>query len=143
MRTLSTYIYVYIYKFHHIIITADPLRTLSTYIFMYMYLYRYMHLFFIIIIIIFFNLNFIIFIITADSLRTLSLFLAAIVSVAGIYLVSYFFALLQCLGYLIVGLFCYICSFLLFVWLFFFTYAVLAVVYVSHVEDRFFNTHRF
>jgi hypothetical protein len=28
--------------------------------------------------------------------------------------------------------FCYICSFLLFVWLFFFTYALLAVVYVSH-----------
>jgi hypothetical protein len=28
--------------------------------------------------------------------------------------------------------------FLLFVWLFFFTYALLAVVYVSHVEDRFF-----
>jgi hypothetical protein len=48
----------------------------------------------------------------------------------------------QCLGYFIVGLFCYICSFLLFVWLFFFTYALLAVVYVSHVEDRFFNTPR-
>jgi hypothetical protein len=30
------------------------------------------------------------------------------------------------LGYFIVGLFCYICSFLLFVWLFFFTYALLA-----------------
>jgi hypothetical protein len=27
-----------------------------------------------------------------------------------------------------------------FVWLFFFTYALLAVVYVSHVEERFFNT---
>jgi ABC-type multidrug transport system permease subunit len=37
------------------------------------------------------------------------------------------------LGYFIVSLFCYICSFLLFVWLFFFTYALLAVVYVSHV----------
>jgi hypothetical protein len=35
-----------------------------------------------------------------------------------------------------------ICSFLLFVWLFFYTYALLAVVYVSHVEDRFFNTPR-
>jgi hypothetical protein len=46
------------------------------------------------------------------------------------------------LGYFIVGLFCYICSFLLFVWLFFFTYALLAVVYVSHVEDRSFNTPR-
>jgi hypothetical protein len=42
------------------------------------------------------------------------------------------------LGYFIVGLFCYICSFLLFVWLFFFTYASLAVVYVSHVEDMHF-----
>jgi ribonucleotide monophosphatase NagD (HAD superfamily) len=30
----------------------------------------------------------------------------------------------------IVELFCYICSFILFVWLFFFTYALLAVVYV-------------
>jgi hypothetical protein len=40
------------------------------------------------------------------------------------------------------NLFCYICSILLFVWLFFFTYALLAVVYVSHVEDRFFNTPR-
>jgi Leucine-rich repeat (LRR) protein len=28
-----------------------------------------------------------------------------------------------------------ICSFLLYVWLFFFTYALLAVIYVSHVED--------
>jgi hypothetical protein len=28
------------------------------------------------------------------------------------------------------------------VWLFFFTHALLAVVYVSHVEDRFFNTPR-
>jgi hypothetical protein len=46
------------------------------------------------------------------------------------------------LGYFIVGLFCYICSFFLFVWLFFFTYALLAVVCVSHVEDRFFNTPR-
>jgi hypothetical protein len=46
------------------------------------------------------------------------------------------------LGYFIVGLFCYICSFLLFVWLFFFTYALLTVVYVSHVENRFFNTPR-
>jgi hypothetical protein len=36
----------------------------------------------------------------------------------------------------------YICSFLLFVWLFFFTYALLAVVYVSHGKDRFFNTPR-
>jgi hypothetical protein len=45
-------------------------------------------------------------------------------------------------GYFIVGLFCYICSFLLFVWLFFFTYALLAVVYVLHVEDRSFNTLR-
>jgi hypothetical protein len=42
--------------------------------------------------------------------------------------------------YFIVGLFYYIYSFLLFVWLFFFSYALLAVVYVSHVEDRFFNT---
>jgi hypothetical protein len=33
----------------------------------------------------------------------------------------------------------YVCSFLLFVRLFFF-YALLAVVYVSHVKDRFFNT---
>jgi hypothetical protein len=33
----------------------------------------------------------------------------------------------------------YIYSFLLFVWLFFFTYALLAVVYVSHIEDRFFT----
>jgi ABC-type multidrug transport system fused ATPase/permease subunit len=32
--------------------------------------------------------------------------------------------------------------FLLFVWLFFFIYALLVVVYVSHVEDRFFNTPR-
>jgi hypothetical protein len=30
-------------------------------------------------------------------------------------------------GYFIVGPFCYICSFLLVVWLFFFTYALLAV----------------
>jgi hypothetical protein len=29
-----------------------------------------------------------------------------------------------------------------FVWLYFFTYALLAIVYVSHVEDRFFNTPR-
>jgi hypothetical protein len=36
-----------------------------------------------------------------------------------------------------IGLFCCICSFLLFVWLFLFTYALLAVVYASHVEDRF------
>jgi proteasome lid subunit RPN8/RPN11 len=28
------------------------------------------------------------------------------------------------------------------VWLFFFTYTLLAEVYVSHVEDRFFNTPR-
>jgi hypothetical protein len=40
-------------------------------------------------------------------------------------------------GYFIVGLFCYICSYLLFVWLFSFIYALLVVVYVSHVEDRF------
>jgi hypothetical protein len=40
---------------------------------------------------------------------------------------------IQCLGYFIVGLFCCICSFLLFVWLFFFTYALLSVVYVSMV----------
>jgi hypothetical protein len=53
-----------------------------------------------------------------------------------------FFARLQCSGYFIVGLFCYICSFLLFVWLFFFSYALLAAVYVSHLEDRFFNTPR-
>jgi hypothetical protein len=39
-------------------------------------------------------------------------------------------------GYFIVGLFCYICSFLLFVWSFFFTYALLAVVYVSHNTPR-------
>jgi hypothetical protein len=45
-------------------------------------------------------------------------------------------------GYFIVGLFYYICSSLLFVWLFFFTYALLTVVYVSYVEDRFFNTPR-
>jgi hypothetical protein len=38
--------------------------------------------------------------------------------------------------------FCYICSFLLFVWLFFFTYVLLAVVYVSYVEDKFFNIPR-
>jgi hypothetical protein len=56
-----------------------------------------------------------------------------------VYQVSYTFARLQCLGYFIVGLFCYICSFSLFVWLFFFTYALLAVVYVSRVEDRFYN----
>jgi hypothetical protein len=42
----------------------------------------------------------------------------------------------------ILGLFCYICSFLLFVRLFFFTYALLAIVYVSHVKDGFFNTPR-
>jgi hypothetical protein len=36
--------------------------------------------------------------------------------------------------YVLVGLFCYICSFLLFVWLFFLTDALLAVVYVSNVE---------
>jgi hypothetical protein len=53
-----------------------------------------------------------------------------------------FFARVQCLGYFTVGLFCYICSFLLLVWLFFFIYALLAVVYVSHEEDRFFNTPR-
>jgi hypothetical protein len=35
-------------------------------------------------------------------------------------------------GYFIVGLFCYIYNFLLFMWVFFFTYALLAVVYVSH-----------
>jgi hypothetical protein len=46
------------------------------------------------------------------------------------------------IGYFIVALFCYIYSFLLFVWLFFFTYALLAIVYVSHVEDRLFNTPR-
>jgi hypothetical protein len=39
-----------------------------------------------------------------------------------------------------VCMFCYICSFSLFAWLFFFTYALSVVVYVSHVEDRFFNT---
>jgi hypothetical protein len=33
------------------------------------------------------------------------------------------------LGYFIVGLFCYICSFLLFVWLSFFTYALLAATF--------------
>jgi hypothetical protein len=38
--------------------------------------------------------------------------------------------------------YCYIYSFLLFVWLFFFAYALFAVVYVSHVENRFFNTPR-
>jgi hypothetical protein len=53
-------------------------------------------------------------------------------------ILSYFFVRLQCLGHFIVGLFCYICSFILFVWLFFFTYALLAVVYVSHMEDRLF-----
>jgi hypothetical protein len=46
------------------------------------------------------------------------------------------------LGYFIVVLFCYICIFLLFVWSFFFTYAFLAVVYVSRVDDIFFNTSR-
>jgi hypothetical protein len=45
-------------------------------------------------------------------------------------------------GYFIVGLFCYIFSCLLFVWAFFFTYALLVIVYVSHVEDRFVNTPR-
>jgi hypothetical protein len=50
------------------------------------------------------------------------------------------FVIEEPLGYFIVGMFCYICSFLLFVWLFFFNYALLAVVYVSHAEDRFFNT---
>jgi hypothetical protein len=44
--------------------------------------------------------------------------------------------------YFIVGLFCYICSFSLFVWLIFFNYALFAIVYVSHVEDKFFNTPR-
>jgi hypothetical protein len=43
-------------------------------------------------------------------------------------------------GYFIVGLFCYICSFLLFVWLFFFTYALLAGLRFTLAEDRFFNT---
>jgi hypothetical protein len=33
-------------------------------------------------------------------------------------------------------------NFLLFVWSFFFTYALLAVVYVSHVENRFLDTPR-
>jgi hypothetical protein len=42
------------------------------------------------------------------------------------------FVRLQCLGYFIVGLFCYIC--ILFVWLFFFTYALLVVVYILHVD---------
>jgi ankyrin repeat protein len=42
-------------------------------------------------------------------------------------------------GHFIVGLFCYISSFLLFVWLISFTYALLATVYVSHVEDKFFT----
>jgi hypothetical protein len=43
----------------------------------------------------------------------------------------------------IVGLFCYICSFLLFVSLFFFTYALLAVVYVSHwLRIDFYNSPR-
>jgi hypothetical protein len=55
----------------------------------------------------------------------------------ALYPVSYFLARLQYLGYSIVGLFCYICSFLLLVWLFFFTSALLAVVYVSPVEDKF------
>jgi hypothetical protein len=48
----------------------------------------------------------------------------------------------QYFGYFIVGVFCYICSFLLFVRLFFFTYALLPVVYVSHVEDTFLNILR-
>jgi hypothetical protein len=38
--------------------------------------------------------------------------------------------------------FYYTCSILLFVWLFFFTYALLAIVYVSHVEGRFFSAPR-
>jgi long-subunit acyl-CoA synthetase (AMP-forming) len=37
---------------------------------------------------------------------------------------------------------CYICSFFIISVDFFFTYALLAVVYVSHVWDRFFNTPR-
>jgi hypothetical protein len=49
-------------------------------------------------------------------------------------------AQVQCLGYFIVGLFCYSISFLLFVWSCFFTYALLSIVYVSYVEDRFFHT---
>jgi hypothetical protein len=36
----------------------------------------------------------------------------------------------------------YICIFFLFVWSFFFTYALLAAVYVSHVKNRFLNTPR-
>jgi hypothetical protein len=49
---------------------------------------------------------------------------------------------LPCLGYFIVGLFYYICSFSLFLWSFFFTYALLAVAYVSYVDDSFCNTPR-
>jgi hypothetical protein len=46
------------------------------------------------------------------------------------------------IGNFIVGLLCYICNILLLVRLFSFTYALLAIVYVSHVEDRFFNNPR-
>jgi hypothetical protein len=44
-------------------------------------------------------------------------------------------------GHFIVGLFCYICSFLLFVRFFFFTYALLAVLRFTLAEDRFLLTH--
>jgi hypothetical protein len=40
--------------------------------------------------------------------------------------ILFFFARVQCLDYFIVELFCYICSFLFFMWLFAFTYALLA-----------------
>jgi dynein heavy chain len=45
------------------------------------------------------------------------------------------------IGYLIVGLFCYICSFLFFLWLFSFLMPYW-LVYVLHVEERYFNTLR-
>jgi hypothetical protein len=45
-------------------------------------------------------------------------------------------------GNFIVGLFCYICSFLFFMWLFAFTYALLAGLRFTLAEDRFFNTLR-
>jgi hypothetical protein len=46
------------------------------------------------------------------------------------------------IGNFIVGLFCYICSFLFFLWLFFFIYALLAGLRFTLAEDRFFNILR-
>jgi hypothetical protein len=45
-------------------------------------------------------------------------------------------------GYFIIGHFCYICSFIFFLCLFSFSYALLAGLRFTLAEDRFFNTLR-